>query len=448
MFKLVGALASGPMDLGSWRGRWGRVWLAAAAVMLVSLSARVATAGCRSDADCKAGRVCRQGECEQPDSASPAERTDTVFMKGGGRVRGQVMVEEPGVGVSIKLPDGSVRQVPIASIERVEYAGGTSQGPSAGPTPTPPPDSASPPPAAPPTTGKIVLTAKAPGKVLLDSQEIGRVTGSTAITINNVLPGEHEVTVEYDAGGSRSDSVDVVAGAGVRLTLEPPKFEPSVLDQVAVFREGARFGLGAAAIFDFGLGDDTPGGGGLVEGLLNVGLAPEVDFRVAVDVAFESIEGVWKFGGPRSSPNAVSYCADPLWIESGKSYGAAAAIAPSVVPSLRFNLGSVYSMVVGFRLGLSVLPFAGDYIETICYTPRSSVLAVVGPEWSVGSFRFGEKREFELELWQGILVPVEPRATAYHMGLSFRYLFLGDAEEEGEAASPAARVVSWQPLSL
>lgn len=52
-----------------------------------------------------------------PPSAAP--RPDQVLMKGGGRVRGTVMVEDPS-GVSIRLLDGSSRKIPRAEIDRVE----------------------------------------------------------------------------------------------------------------------------------------------------------------------------------------------------------------------------------------------------------------------------------------------------------------------------------------
>jgi hypothetical protein len=59
------------------------------------------------------------------------EAPDTVFLTGGGRVRGTVMVDDA-TEVSIKLPDGTTRRVPRHEVARVEYAG-ASQAPQASP---------------------------------------------------------------------------------------------------------------------------------------------------------------------------------------------------------------------------------------------------------------------------------------------------------------------------
>ena len=80
-------------------------------------------------------------------AADPA--FDTVFLQNGGRVRGLVLEEDPGLGVTVQLPDGTIRKVGIAEVSRVEYRDGTigvlkpaapaaPSAPGASPTPAPP----------------------------------------------------------------------------------------------------------------------------------------------------------------------------------------------------------------------------------------------------------------------------------------------------------------------
>lgn len=54
-------------------------------------------------------------------ASSFADGVDTVYLMNGGRIRGQVMVEDD-KGVSVKLPDGTTRQVAKKEVSRVEYA--------------------------------------------------------------------------------------------------------------------------------------------------------------------------------------------------------------------------------------------------------------------------------------------------------------------------------------
>ena len=117
---------------------------------------------CRSAADCKAGRVCRAARCVQPEctqdeqcrggycdaagacqggvrkpaavappgrpggSVAPAagEATDTVFLNGGGRVRGVISVDDPNAGVTIVLADGTVTRIEARRVKRTVYGGG------------------------------------------------------------------------------------------------------------------------------------------------------------------------------------------------------------------------------------------------------------------------------------------------------------------------------------
>jgi hypothetical protein len=71
---------------------------------------------------------------------APAHALDTVLLVEGGRVRGTVMVEDAS-GVSIRLPDGTVRTYKKSEVREVRYDESGVTGPSA-PAPAPPSSSA------------------------------------------------------------------------------------------------------------------------------------------------------------------------------------------------------------------------------------------------------------------------------------------------------------------
>jgi translation initiation factor IF-1 len=54
-----------------------------------------------------------------------APPSDTVYTVDGGRITGTVLEESPAAGVTLQLPDGSVRRVDRAQIQRIEFADGT-----------------------------------------------------------------------------------------------------------------------------------------------------------------------------------------------------------------------------------------------------------------------------------------------------------------------------------
>lgn len=66
---------------------------------------------------------------------------DTIYFVGGGRVRGQVIQEDPKAGVELRLLDGSVQTLAPEEFTRIEYADGTVSRPK-----LPEPESAQPPP--------------------------------------------------------------------------------------------------------------------------------------------------------------------------------------------------------------------------------------------------------------------------------------------------------------
>jgi hypothetical protein len=78
---------------------------------------------------------------------------DTVFLVGGGRVRGRVIEELPGEGVTLVIPDGTTRRYAPEQVARVEYADGTVSRRRELRTTRPPPPRSPPPPYGPPSYG-------------------------------------------------------------------------------------------------------------------------------------------------------------------------------------------------------------------------------------------------------------------------------------------------------
>jgi hypothetical protein len=86
---------------------------------------------------------------------------DTVFLKNGGRLRGEVIEADPKVSVTIQLPGGERRKLPAAEVLRIEYQDTSVPGaaaPQAEPsTPSPAPDR-EPGPPAPPVEAAVTPT--------------------------------------------------------------------------------------------------------------------------------------------------------------------------------------------------------------------------------------------------------------------------------------------------
>jgi hypothetical protein len=58
---------------------------------------------------------------------------DTVVLKSGEPLRGVVIEEDPGVSVTIQLPDGELRKLPATEVERIEYQDTSVRGDAAPP---------------------------------------------------------------------------------------------------------------------------------------------------------------------------------------------------------------------------------------------------------------------------------------------------------------------------
>jgi len=85
--------------------------------------------------------------------------------------------------------------------------------------------------------------------------------------------------------------------------------------------------------------------------------------------------------------------------------------------SLRFNIGSVYAIVVGANTGVrwtkygSCLDASGAKYS--CEGP-SEVGMFLGPEVSLLNFRFGQKRHLEMAAIQGCAVPLHGTSIFYN----------------------------------
>ncbi|HVY48070.1 MAG TPA: hypothetical protein VHB21_19415 [Minicystis sp.] len=152
-------------------------------------------------------------------------------------------------------------------------------------------------------------------------------------------------------------------------------------------RSGAHVGFGAELVFA-----DIPNGGfaffgGLASFVLNVGVAPAADLRVTA------------FAGAAQG--------DFTMIPLGGTVDA------------RLDIGPTYSMAFGVRGGAEL--FAGSN--------GSLSLGFVGPEASLVGFRFGDRRQFSVEIWNRLpFYPAEGTNLSIETAASFQMLFL-DAKQ-------------------
>lgn len=225
--------------------------------------------------------------------------------------------------------------------------------------------------------GGIHVGAESAGTVFID----GESKGSTPVDVTNLSPGTYRIRVVMEGGGEYEETVEVVAGETVRVFAEPSQ------NHIAFqARKGVRFGFsvgaGAWAIHELEEFEE-PGGYGLLEGFVNFGLSKAIDVRVGargqVGIA-EGVKFMTLFGVPAS---------------------------------VRFNLGSIYTMWIGANLGVRTANprvytsfSCGTY--STCYSEerKSDVGLYAGPEFSVATFRFGAKRQFELSLSHGVMPAV------------------------------------------
>jgi hypothetical protein len=121
-------------------------------------------------------------------------------------------------------------------------------------------------------------------------------------------------------------------------------------------RLGPHVGVGVGPTMSYLIDSSTTIYGVATTAFLNIGLTPLIDLRAGI-----AADGA----GSRVSHLSVG--------------------APIAV---RFNLGDVYSALIGGSVGL--------------VTDTSRLGLSIGPEWSVLTYRFGALRQFELSLHQAI----------------------------------------------
>jgi hypothetical protein len=194
---------------------------------------------------------------------SPAARADdVVFLKSGGRLKGQVKSEDPRTGVKIRLADGRERVVSAAEVERVEYE---DQAPAAPP--------AAPPPSAVPAAraGEVAIEVAEPAEVFID----GELAGKAPVHRGGMPLGRHKVKVAFEGGGATTQTVWLEAGKVITVSLSPDATE-------LAFRPRRGMSVGASLDAIAVLAPETPTPYGGVRGtvFLNVGASPVADLRI------------------------------------------------------------------------------------------------------------------------------------------------------------------------
>lgn len=212
----------------------------------------------------------------------PARADDLVWLKNGGRLRGQVLSEDPKEGVKIKLADGRTRVVPVAEVNKVEYEDASPSAPPAAPgVPAPPP------PVAAPKLGSVVIDAAEPGRLWFDGVEVGQVP----FRREKVPVGAHDARIEFTAGGNARGTLQVEDGATASLRLSPGADELAFRP-----RRGASFGMALegvvivpSKVHSYADADavsvQARYGGGRLSMFANIGVHPNVDLRVGAFLA-------------------------------------------------------------------------------------------------------------------------------------------------------------------
>lgn len=244
----------------------------------------------------------------------------------------------------------------------------------------PPPAPPAPPPVLPtpaPTgaVGSMIIESE-PGTAYLSGGQIGRVPGR----FDDLPLGDHELRVDFDAGGNRKVRVLVTQGPPLQMSVEP-----TAARAAARQREGLRFGVTAGG----GLGYLFAGAlryQGEAGFVLNLGLSPAVDLRSGVELTFAG------YG------DKANYTFE--------------AVAPI---QAQFYLGSVYTMMVGGAVGFA----ATERVARVKTGP------VVGPVASLVGLRFGELRQLEVALNHKFRIELgDEKSRSLVHTVDFTYLFL------------------------
>jgi hypothetical protein len=169
--------------------------------------------------------------------------TDTVFTVDGGRISGTVLEESPTAGVTLQLPDGTVRRIERSEVARIEFADGTVSTPRATQPPpvAAPAASAAAPAAKPVVEGPIdtvyfVGGGRVRGTVMEESAATGvkvrRLDGSVQI-----YSIEEAVRIEY-ADGTVSTPRPAPAKPAVQAPAPQSKAAEAPIDTVFFFGGG------------------------------------------------------------------------------------------------------------------------------------------------------------------------------------------------------------------
>jgi hypothetical protein len=191
--------------------------------------------------------------------------------------------------------------------------------------------------------------------------------GKAPADVKAAAVGRHRVRVDFDDGGSREKVVLVQAGETSKVTLDQTEGQLAF-----VSHKGLHFGfageLNVPLIFNHsGAGDTAANVGAGAAFLINYGISQGVDFRAT---AFADATG-------------GNFPFLPIGVSAG----------------FRFNLGSTYTMGLGLRGGVCVISGASGPVNNYGSAASGSGAApFFGPELSLIGFRFGERRQYSIEL--------------------------------------------------
>jgi hypothetical protein len=331
--------------------------LAFALALLQPLAARAG--GCLRDNECKGDRICQNGQCVDP-TASAAARDSAVA---------PVPEARPALP---SQPANSPPYSPWPTPEAASLPGQMSQGVS------PPAGNAGIVPygIVPSAVGgpqqmlaALVVVADQPGTVSLD----GAPKGVTPIQIPNLPSGAHRIEVAFPDGARYEEDLQLLPGETRQVMAIP-----SGTSHAAAIRSGARFGLEGGG--GWWAREEHFGGGASSGAFANFGLARFLDLRAGL-----------RLGAGHTKYSNYLFT------------------APA---NLRFNIGSVYSMLIGTEFGwLS----EGSY----------GWFAFYGGEVSFATFRFGSKRQFEIGLVHGVGMYTRSSGKVFgRNNVLFSFLFL------------------------
>lgn len=274
-------------------------------------------------------------------------QADEVRLRNGGLVRGKVMESDPQRGVRIQMADGLVRDIPASDVAKVVYTDQSGDKPGGAEQPT--------------GSATIQITSDETGSVYVAQpiKKAGRVRYAPPVKMGvvqkrvplsvQVPDGLNRVRVEFDAGGSDGEDVNIAADATARVNVHG----------LSWWHDGPRVWIGGVIPTFWLLADEPIANTFGVQVALSLPIIEPIELRVA-------LRGGAGFGFEQTSGGVVGYAA-----------------AEGV---LRFALSSVYGMEAGVDAGFLNADGRADR-ETVPY---------VGPRISLMSLRVGPHRNSEI----------------------------------------------------